>query len=101
MINLHIKKINKIELLFSFIILIIFCSAISICSAAENSRWTFESINPWNCVQGVSFTISYFLHTGAFISYSVTLLLILFIWWRLYVLLFVTSNTIKNRLRLK
>lgn len=79
-------QFNKKEFLISFCLIIIFCSAISITTVAENLRFTLDGINPWNAIEGVAFIISYFARTGAVVSYALTICIFLFIWWRLYLL---------------
>lgn len=78
-------KLNKKELIISFIVLVIFCSAISVSSTAENQRWTLAAINPWNGVSGLAFVVNYFLHVGVALSYALTIGAFLILWWRLYV----------------
>lgn len=80
-------KLNKTELIISFIALVIFCSAISVSSAAENQRWTLETLNPWEGVSGLAFVINYFLHVGIAMSYAITIGIFLVLWWRLYVVI--------------
>lgn len=81
------QNINKLALLLSFILLALLCSALSISAAPENARWTLESMNPWNGVEGVAFTIGYFLNMGGWVVYTITVGLLLVIWWRLYTLI--------------
>lgn len=81
------KKINLLFLLLSFIILIVACSALSMSSVASNYRFTWVAMNPWNGIEGIAFTIGYFLHTGETTSLLLSLGLLLIMWWRLYALL--------------
>ncbi len=81
------KKINILLLIISFIILVIACSALSMSAVASNYRYTWIAMNPWNGVEGIAFTIGYFLHTGKTVSLLLSLGLLLIMWWRLYALL--------------
>ncbi len=81
------KKINILFLIISFIILVIACSALSMSAVASNYRYTWIAMNPWNGVEGIAFTIGYFLHTGKTVSLLLSLGLLLIMWWRLYALL--------------
>lgn len=80
------KKINKPALLISFLTLTVACSALSISSVAENLRYSWEGINPWNGVEGIAFTISYFLRTGLTVTMLITIGVLALLWWRLYTL---------------
>ncbi|MDE6451094.1 MAG: hypothetical protein K2L23_02165, partial [Odoribacter sp.] len=71
------KKINLLFLLLSFIILIVACSALSMSSVASNYRFTWVAMNPWNGIEGIAFTIGYFLHTGETTSLLLSLGLLL------------------------
>lgn len=81
------KNISKIALLLSFLVLCIMMSVLSMTASAENLRYTWAAINPWNGVEGVAFTIGYYLSMGATVTYIVTIALLTFIWWRLYALI--------------
>ena len=81
------KKINILFLIISFIILVIACSALSMSAVASNYRYTWIAMNPWNGVEGIAFTIGYFLHTGKTVSLLLSLGLLLIMWWRLCALL--------------
>lgn len=81
------KKINILFLIISFIILVIACSALSMSAVASNYRYTWIAMNPWNGIEGIAFTIGYFLHTGKTVSLLLSLGLLLIMWWRLYALL--------------
>lgn len=81
------RKINIWFLVISFIILVIACSALSMSSVASNYRYTLVAMNPWNGVEGIAFTIGYFLHTGKATSLLIDIGLLLIMWWRLYLLL--------------
>lgn len=86
------KNINKLILIISFLILVLACSALSMSSVASNYRYTWVAMNPWNGVEGIAFSVGYFLHTGKAISLLITLGLLLIIWWRLYALIKRTFN---------
>jgi hypothetical protein len=96
MINLPMK-LNKTELIISFIVLVIFCSAISVSSMAENQRWTLAAINPWNGVAGLAFVVNYFLHVGVAFAYAITVGMFLILWWRLYVVIVKIITAWKGR----
>ncbi|MEG0794952.1 MAG: hypothetical protein RR397_00395 [Odoribacter sp.] len=78
------KNINKLILAISFIILLIACSALSMSAVAGEYRFTWVAMNPWNGVEGIAFTIGYFLHTGKAVSLTIGIGLLFVIWWRLY-----------------
>ena len=77
------KNKNILILIISFIILLVACSAL----LASNYRYTWVAMNPWNGVEGIAFTVGYFLHTGKTVSMLITIGLLLVIWWRLYALI--------------
>lgn len=87
------KKINRTALLLSFAVLTIACTGLSMSAVGTEHRWTLVAMNPWNGVEGIAFTISYFLRTGGGITYTITCGLLAVIWWRLYALF----NRIKPR----
>lgn len=81
------KKINIIILVISFIILVLACSALSMSAVASNYRYTWVAMNPWNGVEGIAFSVGYFLHTDKTVSLLISIGVLLIIWWRLYALL--------------
>lgn len=81
------KNINILILVISFLILVLACSALSMSSVASNYRFTWVAMNPWNGVEGIAFTVGYFLHTTKAISMLISIGLLLVIWWRLYALI--------------
>lgn len=81
------KKINIIILAISFVILVLACSALSMSAVASNYRYTWVAMNPWNGVEGIAFTVGYFLRTDKTVSLLITVGLLVVIWWRLYALL--------------
>ena len=81
------KNKNILILIISFIILLVACSALSMSAVASNYRYTWVAMNPWNGVEGIAFTVGYFLHTGKTVSMLITIGLLLVIWWRLYALI--------------
>lgn len=86
------KRINKTSLLFSFIILIVVFCVISIIAAPTEIRYTWHGINPWNTVQAVPLMFKRFLKTDDWIIYSLSVLIVVYIWWRIYALV----NRFKN-----
>ena len=78
------KNKNILILIISFIILLVACSALSMSAVASNYRYTWVAMNPWNGVEGIAFTVGYFLHTGKTVSMLITIGLLFVIWWRLY-----------------
>lgn len=91
------KHINLSTLVISFAILVIACSLLSISSVASNYRFTWVAMNPWNGVEGIAFTIGYFLRAGKTTSLLITGGLLLVVWWRLYALTGSLIAYIKNR----
>lgn len=81
------KKIHILFLVLSFIILVLACSALSMSAVASNYRYTWVALNPWNGVEGIAFTIGYFLHTGKTTSLLLSIGLLGVVWWRLYALI--------------
>lgn len=81
------KNINIPILIISFIIVVIACSALSMSAVASNYRFTLVAMNPWNGVEGIAFTVGYFLHTGKTVSLLLSIGLLLVIWWRIYALI--------------
>ena len=81
------KNKNILILIIPFIILLVACSALSMSAVASNYRYTWVAMNPWNGVEGIAFTVGYFLHTGKTVSMLITIGLLLVIWWRLYALI--------------
>ncbi len=78
------KNLNKTALIVSFLILLVAFSALGMTSVPQEYRYTLNGMNPWRGIEGLAFTVSYFLHTGTFLTYLCTLALVLLIWWRLY-----------------
>ena len=81
------KNKNILILIISFIILLVACSALSMSAVASNYRYTWVAMNPWNGVEGIAFTVGYFLHTGKTVSMLITIGVLLEIWWRLFALI--------------
>lgn len=84
---LSMKNISKITLIISFLIVVLACSALSMSSVASNYRFTWVAMNPWNGVEGIAFTVGYFLHTDKTVSMLISIGVLLVIWWRLYALI--------------
>lgn len=78
------NRIRKIPFFLSLIVLIVAFSALSVSSMPQEFRYTWTGLNPWNGVEGLAFTIRYFLHTGVALTYMLTIALVFLIWWRLY-----------------
>lgn len=91
------KRIHILFLSLSFIILVIACSLLSMSAVASNYRFTLVAMNPWNGVEGIAFTIGYFLHTSATASMCIAIVLLLIIWWRLYAVLIRTFGHLAKR----
>lgn len=81
------KNVNKLVLLLSFLLVVAACSLLSMSAVASNYRYTLVAMNPWNGVEGIAFTVGYFLHTDKTVSLLITIGLLLVIWWRLYALI--------------
>lgn len=81
------KRVNKLSLIISFIAVVAACSAISVSASAENLRWTLESINPWNGIEGLAFVMGYLLNSGGFLAYTISIGLFVMLWWGLYVII--------------
>lgn len=62
-------KTGKTAIILSLLLTILASSTLSVCSVAENYRWTWDSLNPWNGFESIAFLISYFLHTDYGLSY--------------------------------
>ncbi|WP_251622030.1 hypothetical protein [Odoribacter lunatus] len=78
------KNLNKIALILSFIVVLIAFSVLSMSSLPAEYRYTWMGLNPLRGMEGLAFTVQYFLHTGAVLTWTITIALILLIWWRLY-----------------
>ena len=89
-------KISPLKLILSFLVVIIVCSALSMSSVAENYRWTLVAMNPWNGVEGMAFTVSYFLHLGKTPSLFIALGILIILWWRMYLLINRLANHFKS-----
>lgn len=87
------KNIRLPIVLLSFLILVLACSALSMSAVDSQYRFTWVAMNPWNGVEGIAFTVGYFLHTGKAVSLLLTAVLLLVIWWRIYALIRRTFNT--------
>lgn len=58
------KNINKTAFIVSLLVLIAAFSVLSMTSMPEEFRYTWVGLNPWNGVEGLAFTVRYFLHTS-------------------------------------
>ncbi|WP_294142385.1 hypothetical protein [uncultured Sanguibacteroides sp.] len=80
------KNKNKITLLMALLILIIVFSIISVITTPASMRFSWNGINPWNTVKGVFYMFNRYIHVNAWVNYSLTVLLIAYLWWRIYAL---------------
>ena len=80
------KTINKTSLLLALIILAIAFSIISMIAAPAEIRYTWHGLNPWNTVQAVPLMFKRFLIMDDWIIYSLSVLIIAYLWWRIYAL---------------
>lgn len=78
------NRINKIAFFVSLIVLVVAFSLLSMSSMPKEFRYTWIGLNPRNGIEGLAFTVRYFLHTGTTATYIITIGLVLLIWWRLY-----------------
>ena len=78
------KTINKTSLFLALIILAIAFS-IMIAAPAE-MRYSWHGLNPWNTVQAVPLMFKRFFKTNDWIIYSLSVLIIVYLWWRIYAL---------------
>lgn len=90
------KHLNRIPLLVSFLLVTVACSGLSISSVAQNHKWALESINPLNGIELMAFVVSYFLRSGAFVSYGIVMVFLLLVCWGLYALLTLIFKQVKN-----
>lgn len=86
------KHVHLPILILSFLILVLACSAISMSAVDRAYRFTWTTLNPWNGVEGIAFTLGRFLHTGKTANCLLTSGLLLVVWWRLYALIRRTFN---------
>lgn len=63
------KNINKTAFIVSLLVLIAAFSVLSMTSMPEEFRYTWVGLNPWNGVEGLAFTVRYFLHTSVTVTY--------------------------------
>lgn len=80
------KTIDKTTLILSLIILAIAFSIISIIATPAEIRYTWQGFNPWNTVQAVPLMFRRFLKMDDWITYSLSVLIIAYLWWRIYAL---------------
>ena len=80
------KTINKTSLLLALIILAIAFSIISMIAAPAEIRYSWHGLNPWNTVQAVPLMFKRFLKMDDWIIYSLSVLIIAYLWWRIYAL---------------
>ena len=80
------KTINKTSLFLALIILVIAFSIISMIAAPAEMRYSRHGLNPWNTVQAVPLMFKRFFKTDDWIIYSLSALIIVYLWWRIYAL---------------
>ena len=80
------KTINKTSLFLALIILAIAFSIISMIAAPAEMRYSWPGLNPWNTVQAVPLMFKRFFKTDDWIIYSLSVLIIVYLWWRIYAL---------------
>lgn len=80
------KTIDKTTLILSLIILAIAFSIISIIASPTEIRYTWQGFNPWNTVRAVPLMFQRFLKMDDWITYSLSVLIIAYLWWRIYAL---------------
>lgn len=81
------KNINKRTLFLSLLILLIAFSAVSMIASPAEVRYTWTGINPWNGIQGIPMTLNRFLNLGAGVTYTLSALIVAYLWWRIYALI--------------
>lgn len=77
-------RINKPAFFISLLLLVVAFGVLSMTSVPRELRYTWTGINPWNGIEGLAFTVRYFLHTSVTLTYLLTAALVFLIWWRLY-----------------
>ncbi|MCR9012194.1 hypothetical protein [Gabonibacter chumensis] len=80
------KNKNKITILIALLVLIITFSIISMITSPADIRFSWAGINPWNTVKGVFYMFNRYIRVNAWVNYSLTVLLIAYLWWRIYAL---------------
>lgn len=89
------QKTGKTAAILSLLLTILASSTLSLCSVAENYRWTWESLNPWNGFESIAFVISYFLHSGYGLSYLFTFFVLCLIWGVFFMLFFYAMKAVE------
>lgn len=87
------KSIDKTSLVISFAALVVVFSIISIIASPAEARFSWQGINPWNTVSAVPLMFKRFISLDNWIIYTLSVLLIAYLWWRTYALI----NKIRNR----
>ncbi|WP_065220313.1 MULTISPECIES: hypothetical protein [Butyricimonas] len=87
------KSIDRTSLIISFIALVVVFSIVSIIGSPAEIRFSWQGINPWNTVSAVPLMFKRFISLSDGIIYTLSVLLIAYLWWRIYALI----NKIKNR----
>ncbi len=79
------KKINLLALALSFAALAVLLGVTSMAAAPPSVRFTWLGMNPLNSVRGVYMMFHKFLDTAPWLTWILSVALILVIWWRMYV----------------
>lgn len=87
------KSIDRTSLIISFAALVVVFSLISIIASPTEVRFSWQGINPWNTVSAVPLMFKRFIGLNDGIIYTLSVLLIAYLWWRTYALI----NKIRHR----
>lgn len=87
------KSIDKTSLIISFAALVVVFSIISVIASPADIRFSWEGMNPWNTVSAVPLMFKRFISMDNWIIYTLSVLLIAYLWWRTYALI----NKVRNR----
>lgn len=92
------KNIDRTSLIISFIILIVVFSIISIIASPTDIRFSLQGINPWNTVRAVPLMFKRFMDVDSWIIYTISVLLLAYLWWRTYALIYKIKNRRKEEI---
>ncbi len=81
------KNIDKTSLIISLVALVAAFSIISIIAFPTEVRFSWQGINPWNTVRAVPLMFKRFIDIDNRIIYTISMLLIAYLWWRMYALI--------------
>ncbi|MFR1240629.1 MAG: hypothetical protein ACLSDJ_05670 [Butyricimonas faecihominis] len=62
------------------------CFSIISMTAPAEIRYSWHGLNPWNTIQAVPLMFKRFLKMDDWIIYSLSVLIIAYLWWRIYAL---------------